>query len=68
MDPVWLVLWKSSGRISCHSSEVGIWDGEITLRWDVRASQRIKMKRIKDKKESIDPIEEMIFHLEYISG
>ena len=57
------ILWKSGGSLSCHSKEVGIWDSPITPRCAENASHRIKMKNKRATNETIEPIEEITFHL-----
>ena len=61
-------LWISKGRSSCHSKEVGMWEEEIILRWDTKASQRRKIKNRREIKEIIAPIEETTFQGIYTSG
>lgn len=62
------LLWKSRGRRSCHSSDVGWLLAEITPRCAVKASHKIKMNRRRAIKEIIDPMEEITFHLVIASG
>jgi len=68
MTPVSLRLWKSSGRTSLHSIDVGIWGLEITGRCAANASQMIKMKNIRAVNDSNDPIEDTTFHFMNASG
>lgn len=68
MIPVSGRLWKSSGRESCHSMNVGWWVDERTARCATRASHKIKINMITATIEIIDPIEETMFHLVYASG
>jgi len=68
ITPVSSKLWKPSGRLSCHSIDDGMWNLEITLRCDAKASQRIKMKNIRAVNERSDPIDETTFHIMKASG
>ena len=61
-------LWKSNGRVSCHSKAVVWLAKEITPRCLTKASHRMKININKAVKEIIEPIDEMIFHLAYASG
>lgn len=61
-------LWKSNGRVSCHSIADGWWCDEITFRCATNLSHRMKMKRRRAIKEIIDPREEITFHLVNASG
>ena len=56
-------LWKSKGRVSCHSSDTGMWEGVKTLRWEANASQIKKIKKRSATNEIIDPILDTTFHL-----
>lgn len=44
----------------CHAVKIG--------RWVARASQRIKIKKSREKKDIMDPTEEITFHLKKASG
>jgi len=48
--------------VSCHSIEVAMCPEEITPRWEDRASQRMKIKKSKAAKDSIEPILDTTFH------
>jgi hypothetical protein len=63
ITPVSGWLWKSRGSMSCHSSEVGICEEEITPRCTAKASHRRKMKNSRATNETIEPILETTFHL-----
>lgn len=43
-------------------------DIPMTPRWEEKASQRIKIKKIRAINEIIEPIDEITFHLVYASG
>lgn len=62
------MLWKSKGKLSCHSKDEDWWSDTITERWETKASQTIKIKSNTETKDIIDPTEETIFHLTIISG
>lgn len=68
ISPVSGWLWKSKGRDSCHSKEVGIWDEEITPRCDEKASHSKKIKNRRATNETIEPILDTTFHFVYASG
>ena len=68
ITPVSSALWKSSGRVYCHSREDDIWGLAITPRWAEKASHRRKINRIKARNETIDPTEDTTFHLVIASG
>lgn len=55
-------LWKSRGRLSCHSIYVAWCVDERTARWATRASHRMKINIITATIEIIEPMEEIIFH------
>lgn len=62
MIPVSGRLWKSKGRVSCHSIEVGIWGDEIKGRWAANASHKIKIKYSRAVKEIREPKDDTMFH------
>ena len=55
-------LWKSRGRMSCHSMDVGICPEEISPRCDANASHKRKIKKRRATKETIEPILDTTFH------
>ena len=66
--PVSSRLWNPSGRVSCHSIDDGMWSDEMTLRWEEKASHKIKIKNISAVKDRSDPIDETTFHIINASG
>ncbi len=68
ITPVSLRLWKSSGRISAHSIDVGIWSLHITGRCAAKASQIIKMNIIRATNDNSEPNEDTTFHFINASG
>lgn len=56
------------GRICFHSRDVGMWHAVRSGRCEARASHRMNMKKKREKKDIIDPTDEMMFHLKKASG
>jgi len=63
-----LCLWYLSGSVCSHSIDDGMWFLQITARCLDRASHRIKINIRRAVKETIAPIEDTTFHVEYVSG
>jgi hypothetical protein len=61
-------LWNPRGRSLCHSIDDGIWNLEITLRWEAKASHRMKIKNISAVNDRRDPIDDTTFHIINASG
>jgi hypothetical protein len=68
MIPVSLRLWKSRGKISLHSIDVGKCGLEIIVRCAENASQIIKMNINRATNDSSEPIDEITFHFIKASG
>ena len=67
--PVSLRLWKSNGSVvSVHSSAVGMWGLDTTLRCEANASHKIKINSIRATNDSRDPRDDTTFHLVKASG
>lgn len=62
ITPVSARLWKSSGSVSCHSSEEDIWEIPITARCAVKASHNRKIKNKRPTRDVMEPKEETTFH------
>ena len=68
ITPVSLRLWKSSGRISAHSIDVGMCALQRMVRWAANASHRMKMNINSAVNESSEPKDEITFHFISASG
>lgn len=54
--------WSVWGRISCHSRLEDVWREKIAGRWEKKASQIKKIKNRRAIKDTMDPMEETVFH------
>jgi len=63
-----LLLWKFIGKVCLHSIDDLICLLEIIIRWDLSISHVIKINIIIADEEIIAPVDDTIFHIEYVSG
>jgi len=68
ITPVSLRLWKSSGRVSAHSIDVGMWSLHRIVRWAAKASHRIKININTAVNDNSEPNDDTIFHFINASG
>jgi hypothetical protein len=61
-------LWKSSGRMSFHSSDDGIWDVEMMPRCEAKASQIITIYMSRATNDAMAPIDDRTFQVISASG
>jgi len=63
-----LLLWYPKDRVCSHSIDDGICLLQIIAGCEDSASHKIKMNINSATKEIIAPIEDKVFHVEYVSG
>jgi hypothetical protein len=68
ITPVSSRLWNPRGNSLCHSIDDGIWNLEITLRCEAKASHKMKIKNMRAVNDSKEPIEDTTFHIIKASG